>query len=140
MNRRDFLKSAGAVSASLTLAKVDNLFAEEKGQSNDGWRTFDVTTKVTVLKPSGTTLVWLPAALVMKSPFQRTLSNKYHAEGGGKAGIVEIKPDALGIVSAKFPAGQEPTLTLTTLVQTKDYSVDLSKPGVAPKANQAELE
>jgi transglutaminase-like putative cysteine protease len=140
MNRRDFLKSAGAVSASLTLAKANKLFAEGKDQINDGWRTFDVTTKVTVLKPSGTTLVWLPAALVSKTPFQRTLSNKYHAEGGGKAGIVEIKPDAFGIVSARFPAGQKPVLTLTSRVQTKNYAVDLSKSGAAPKANQAELE
>jgi transglutaminase-like putative cysteine protease len=140
MKRRDFLKSAGAVSAALTLAKVDRLFPEQKDQINDGWRTFEVTTRVTVLKPSGTTLVWLPAALISNTPFQRTLSNKYRAEGGGKADIVEIKPDALGIVSAKFPADEKPVLTLTSRVQTKNYAVDLSKPGTPPKVNQAELE
>jgi transglutaminase-like putative cysteine protease len=134
MKRRDFLKSAGLVSAGLALSNVEDLFAE----SNAGWRTFEITTRVEVLKPSGATLVWLPAALIQKTPYQRTLSNKYHADRG-KAGMSEIKPDALGIVSAKFPAGEAPVLTLTSRVQTKNYSIDLSKPGNAPKASRAEL-
>jgi transglutaminase-like putative cysteine protease len=139
MKRRDFLKSTVAVSAGLTLAKVDMVFAAGSDQINDGWRTFDVTTQVTVLKPSGTTLVWVPAALVSRTPYQRTRSNKYHVDDG-KAGMVEIKPDALGIVSAKFAEGQKPMLTLTSRVQTKNYAVDLSKPGTAPKASQADLD
>ncbi|HTA53098.1 MAG TPA: transglutaminase-like domain-containing protein [Candidatus Acidoferrum sp.] len=51
-----------------------------------------------------------------------------------------MKPDALGIVSATFPTGQTPVLTLTSRVQTRNYSVDLSRPGNAPKASRAELE
>ncbi len=137
MNRRDFLKSAGAVSAALTVANVDALFAEDAAKP--GWRTFDVTTRVEVLKPSGPTSIWLPAALVTRTPFQRTLSNKYQVEDG-KAGMVEVKPDALGIVSAKFAEGQKPVLTLTSRVQTKNYAVDLSRPGTGPKASQTEQE
>src|SRR6202034_3518092 len=137
MKRRDFLKSAGAVSATLTFSRVGELLAET-GAANS-WRTFEVTTRIEVLKPSGMTRVWVPAALIDKTLFQRTLSNKYHAEGG-KAGIVEIKPDALGILFAEFPAGHKPVLTLTSRVQTKNYAVDLSIPGNAPKASQAELE
>ena len=135
MRRRDFLKSAGLVSAGLAFSNVRGLLAE----SGPGWRTFEITTRVEVLKPSGTTLVWLPAALIQKTPYQRTLSNKYHAQSG-KAGMSEIKPDALGIVSATFPAAQAPVLTLTSRVQTRNYSVDLSKPGNTPKASRAELE
>ena len=135
MRRRDFLKSAGLVSAGLALSDVRELFAE----SGAGWRTFEITTRVEVLKPSGTTHVWLPAALIQKTPYQRTLSNKYHVQSG-KAGMSEIRPDALGIVSATFPAGQTPVLTLTSRIQTRNHSVDLSKAGNAPKASRAELE
>ncbi len=135
MRRRDFLKSTGALSAGLAFSNVRQLLAE----SGAGWRTFEITTRVEVLKPSGTTLIWLPAALIQKTPYQRTLSNKYHAEGG-KAGIHEIKPDALGIVSATFPAGQAPVLTLMSRVQTRNHAVDLSKPGNASKASRSELE
>ena len=137
MNRRDFLKSASALSAGLAFTNARRVLAETA--ASPAWRTFEVTTQVEVLKPSGTTLVWLPAALISKTPFQRTLSNKYHADGG-KAGLVEIKPDSLGIVSARFPAGQRPVITLTSRVQTRNYGVDLSRPSQAPKASPAELE
>ena len=135
MKRRDFLKSAGAMSAGLAFANASELFAETPA----GWRTFDITTRVEVLKPAGTTMIWLPAALIQKTPYQRTISNKYHVDSG-KAGMSEIKPDAMGIISATFAAGETPVLTLTSRVQTRNNSVDLSRPGHAPKASRAELD
>ena len=137
MNRRDFLRSAGAVSASLAFPKTERLLAE--GATSDSWRTFEVKTRVEILKPSGATRVWLPAALISKTPFQKTLSNEFSAEGG-TARIVEGKADGLGIIAAEFPAGVKPVLTLTSRVATKNYAVDLSAPGKAPKADRAELE
>jgi len=91
------------------------------------WRTFEVTTRVEVLKPSGTTRVWLPAALLGATPFQRTLANDFKAEGG-TAELVENKADVLGIVVAEFPAGVKPAVTLTSRITTRNYEVDLSKP------------
>ncbi len=58
MNRRDFLQSGGIVSVSLTFAKAERLFS--RGTTVDPWRTFQVTTRVEVLKPSWTTRVWVP--------------------------------------------------------------------------------
>lgn len=137
MNRRNFLKSAGLLTTTVGLSNVRALFAEEESAS--GWRTFEVTTKVEVLKPSGETLVWLPAALIARTPFQRTLSNHFRAEDGN-SNLVKVKPDALGIVSARFSPGQRPILVLVSHVQTKDYSVDLSKPGRARKVSSSELD
>jgi len=94
---------------------------------------------VEVLKPSGVTRVWLPAALTSNTPFQKTFSNKFSAEGG-TAKMVESKADALGMVAATFPAGVKPVLTLTSRIATSNYAVDLSAPGHPPKANRAELE
>ena len=137
MNRRDFLRSAGVVSASLALPKTARLLAE--GAAPESWRTFEVTTRVEVLKPSGPTLVWLPAALIHETPYQKTLANRFSAEGGA-AEMVERKADAVGIVAAKYPAGAMPVLTLTSRVATKNRAVDLSAPGKAPKADRVELE
>src|SRR5471030_2513685 len=134
VNRRDFLRSASAVSAGLAFPKMECLFAEE-----GGWRTFEVKTRVEILKSSGATRVWLPAALITGAPFQRTLSNGFSAEGG-TASLVKDRADGLGIVAAEFPAGVKPILTLTSRVATKNYAVDLSVPGKAPKADRAELE
>lgn len=140
MNRRDFLKAAGAVSAGLALPNARRLFGEDL--KADPWRTFEVTTRVEVLKPSGMTRVWLPAALLRETAYQKTLANTFHAEGGS-AELVEGKSDldALGIVAAQFPSGAPPVLTLTSRVSTRNRAVDLSAPaGKAPKADHAELD
>jgi transglutaminase-like putative cysteine protease len=131
LNRRDFLRSAAAVSASAA-------FAEDAIPGS--WRTFEVTTRAEVLKPSGATKVWLPAALGVETPFQKTISNTFNADGG-RARTVEAKADGLGIIAAEFPAGVKPVLTLTSRIATKNFAVDLSRPGgAAPKADRAELE
>jgi len=105
----------------------------------DTWRTFELTTSVQVLNSSGTTRIWLPAALVNPTPFQKTLANECKAEGG-TAKMVESSTDTLGIIAAEFPAGVHPILTVTSRIATKNYAVDLSAAGNAPKGDQADLE
>src|ERR1035441_2564599 len=109
LNRRELLRSAGAVSASLALPKTARLLAQ--GATSGNWRAFEVETRVEVLKPSGATRVWLPALLIGDTPFQKTLSNRFSAPGG-TARMVEGKADGLGIVAAEFPSGVKPVLTL----------------------------
>jgi transglutaminase-like putative cysteine protease len=137
MNRRQFLRSASALPGSFVFPKARCLLT---GTASSGrWRTFEVKTRAEIMKPAGTTRVWLPAALVSNTPFQRTLSNKFSAEGG-VARIVEAKADGLGILTAEFPAGVKPVLTLTSRVATRNYAVDLFTSDRAPKTGQAELE
>jgi len=137
MNRRYFLQSGGMVSVSLAFAKTARLFSQVT--TADRWRTFHVTAHVEVLKPSGTTRIWMPAALISETPFQKTLSNTFNCEGG-TAKAVESKSDALGIIAAEFPAGVKPILTVTSQIATKDYAVNLAAPNKAPKVDRAELE
>ena len=137
MKRRDFLRSAGMVSAGLAFPEAaKRLFAADG--SAGGWRTFELTTRVELLNPSGITRIWLPAALISRTPFQKTLANTFHAEGGS-AKMTESKADALGIVFAEFPAGAKPVLTLTSRMATKNIAVDVSAPGAA-RENQATLQ
>jgi len=137
MNRRDFLQSGSIMSASLAFAKAGRLFSQ--APTADRWRTFQVTTRVEVLKTSGTTRVWVPAALISETPFQKTLANTFNCEGG-TAKMLESKTDALGIIAAEFPAGVRPILTFTSQIATKNYTIDLSAPSKAPKEDRAELE
>jgi transglutaminase-like putative cysteine protease len=139
MKRRDFLRSAGVVSAALTFPRTGSLLA--KGAEADAeWRTFEVTTSVQVLRPSGTTRIWMPAALVNTAPFQKTLANEFKAEGGS-AKMVESETDMLGIVVAEFPTGVTPILSVTSRVATRNYAVDLYAVGnKPPKQDQANLE
>ncbi len=103
MKRREFLRTSGMVSAGLAFPGASKLFAA--AAAHDRWRTFEVTTRVEVLKSPGITRIWVPAALNGSNPFQKTLSNTFTAEGGS-AKFVESKPDAMGIVAAEFRPAQ----------------------------------
>ena len=137
MNRRDFLQSGSILSLSLAFAKTERLFAQ--AATVDRWRTFQVTTRVEVLKTSGTTRIWLPAALTCQTPFQKTIENTFNCEGG-TARMVGSEIDALGIIAAEFPSGVRPMLTLTSKIATKNYAVDISAPSKPPKEDRAELD
>src|SRR5690349_16564903 len=99
LSRRDLLRSAGAVSASLALA------------STGRWRTFEVTTRIEVLEPQGVTRVWVPSALTGSTPFQKTISNDVVANGA-TVRHVRGQADRFSMVAAEFPAGAKPVLTL----------------------------
>lgn len=111
MNRRTFLKANSAFCAGLALNDVAPLVAQTLSAS--GWRTFDVTTRVELLKPSDTSRVWLPAAILRRTPHQRTLSNRFMADGG-VIRLIKDKQNTLGIVCATFPTDTKAAVTLTT--------------------------
>ena len=133
MNRRDFLQAAGSVATGCAFWNPEHLLAGDAR-----WRTFEVTTRVEVLKTSGTTRVWVPAALISNTPYQRTLANTFHCENGSAKTIVD-KTEALGMIVAEFPPGVRPILAVTSRVATRDWAVDLSSRGRASKASTAEL-
>jgi transglutaminase-like putative cysteine protease len=137
MKRREFLMTTSAACAGMAITKAMPMLGQTPAA--DAWKTYEVTARVEVLKPSGVTHIWLPAALIRNTPYQKTLSNKYVADGG-TANLTENQQDALGIVSAAYPAGAKPVLTLASVVSTKNYSVDLSKPSANHKASNAELD
>jgi hypothetical protein len=67
MKRRDFLRSAGIVSAALAFPRTGRLLAQ--GAVSDAWRTFEVTTSVQVLKPSGTTRIMAACSARQRNAF-----------------------------------------------------------------------
>ena len=137
MNRRNFMRFASGASAGLEFLHTDRLLAES---ANSGvWRTFEVKTRVESPNVSGPTRVWLPAPCISQTPFQKTLSNKFTAEGGA-ARMIQESPGAPGIISAEFAAGVTPILTLKSRVATKTYAVSLSAPRKARQEDRANLE
>jgi len=137
MDRRSFMSSGGAFCTSLAATATAPAFADEL--TVGGWRTFDVVTKVELLKPTGTTRIWLPAALSVKTPYQRTISNRYRADGG-EVNLHHDNRNALGVVAARFPPNTKPALMLTSRVSLKNYSVDLSSRRTTADVSRAELE
>jgi transglutaminase-like putative cysteine protease len=133
MNRRDFLRGASAIPA---LSIANKLGA--KPVTSAGWRTFEVKTRIEILKPVGVTRIWVPAALLRDTPFQKTMANTFQCEGG-TAKVFKSSSEALEIITAEFPAGTKPVLTVTSRMATRNWTVDLTKPGTARKPNVAQL-
>jgi len=137
MNRRNFLRTNGSICAGWALTKALPVLADSPSVS--GWRTFEVVTRVELLKPEGVSHVWLPAPLIHDTPYQKTISTRFTA-AGGTARLSKDKQNALGIVSALYPANARPVLTLTSRVSLKNYAVDLSSQGTAWPVSRAELD
>ena len=137
MHRRDFLRSAGLMTAGLSLPGGSRLFAYAAG--SDGWRTFEVVTRAEVLEPVGVTRVWVPAALVVATPFQKTHANEFQAEGATAKLVAEKGSDAVAMVFAEFPAGVKPVVVVTSRVSTRDYAVDLATAGPPEQSDRKAL-
>jgi transglutaminase-like putative cysteine protease len=137
MNRRKFLKANGSICAGWALTKTLPVLADTPSAS--GSRTFEVVTRVELLKPDGISHVWLPAPLIRDTPYQKTISTRFTAEGGTTR-LSKDKQSALGIVSAMYPANAKPALTMTSRVSLKNYAVDLSSRVAASPVSRAELD
>ena len=137
MNRREFLRANSTVIAGWALSRAVPVLADTPSTAE--WRTFEVVTKVELLKPNGVGRIWLPAPLIRNTPYQNTISTRFMAESGTDR-LSKDEPNALGIVSAMYAANAKPTLSMTARVALKNYTVDLSSRATAPPASRAELE
>jgi len=135
MHRRDFLRFTGLASAGLAFP---SLVPTASAQYSDKWRTYEVTTRVEVLKPAGVTRVWLPTPLTTDTVYLKALGNSQQAEGGTAGTAMDPRYGA-GIVWAEWDPGVKPVLVLTSRFSTRDVAVDLSKPGNAKAEDPAVL-
>lgn len=118
LSRRHLLAAgAGAALPRLGLAQ-ERRFEPQPG----AWRSFELTTVVSVPEAKGTTRIWLPVPDV-ETDWQRPLDNAWT----GNAGSARIVADArrgVRMLYAEFAAGTLPALTLTSRVQTRSRAVD----------------
>ena len=137
MNRRDFIRVNSSICAGWALSRAVPALANTPLAGD--WRTFEVVTKVELMKPKDVSHIWLPAPLIRNTPYQKTISTQYTAKGG-TVRVSKDKQSALGIVSATYGANTKPMLSLTSRVALKNYSVDLSSGATAPPASRTELD
>jgi transglutaminase-like putative cysteine protease len=133
MNRREFLHRS-----TLAAAALAGSHARAQQGDNDGWRRFEVTTRIEVLRPVGRTRVWLPTPMV-DAVYQRTSGDTYRADGGFVE-MLERPADSLDMLVAEWPAGVAPLLTVVNRVATREHSVDLVTPSVPPPLDLQPLE
>lgn len=122
MDRRSFLKTSAALSAA-TVAPL-GFAADEK----DGWRTFEVTTRVELLE-GAPARIWVPVPTV-NTDYQKVIGTTFKA-AVGQAQMVQDPVYGAGIVAAEFGDGQKPVLETVTRFSTRDRAADLRAPSDA---------
>ena len=129
MDRRCFLKTTAALSwAGLVptgvAAASENRF---KPSPSDGWRVFEVTTRVELSAADATTRVWLPLPAVADDAWIRPMGSLWQ----GTAGRIEVVGDTdsgAQMLSAQWTAADPaPTVEVTSRVATRNRAVDLSR-------------
>lgn len=127
MNRRNFLRSATLASAAFALPDAARRFRLPLVDDAAPWRTFEVTTRVEVLKPAGVTRVWVPVPLTIETPYQQPFGNVFDADGG-TAKLVDDHARGFAMVAAEWPAGAKPVLRVASRARTRNITVDPIKP------------
>jgi transglutaminase-like putative cysteine protease len=130
MHRRDFIRCSAAAGAALAAPRL----LASPMEAAATWKVYEVTTRVEVLRPVGSTRVWLPTPLTQDTPYHKSLGNSWTAEGGRAEYTVDPKYGA-GMVWAEFPQGVRPVLAYSARFATRDLAVDLSRPGRMPAEN-----
>jgi transglutaminase-like putative cysteine protease len=100
-----------------------------------GWRTFEITTIVTVADVNGATQLWLPVP-DLEIDYQRSLDNVWTGNAA-RAGLVSDPKKGVRMLHAEFPGETAPALTLTSRVQTRNRAVDWSRLAAADEDTAA---
>ncbi|QJR13594.1 transglutaminase-like domain-containing protein [Usitatibacter palustris] len=88
------------------------------------WRTFEVTTKVEILKPAGATKVWIPLPSI-KSDYQDTLANDWTSNSSQAHVVTDGKYGAKMLLAEWGPGEKLPVVEVTTRVITKNRTDSL---------------
>jgi transglutaminase-like putative cysteine protease len=131
MDRRAFLKSTTAAAAVSALPWREAL-------AGATWRTYEVTTRVEVVKPQGVSRVWLPLPTIDGTDWQNVVGNSWT----GNAAKAEVLRDAkygVGMLYAEWrDAERQPVLEMTNRFTTRDRAVDVSRPSKAERLSGGE--
>ncbi len=90
------------------------------------WRSFEVSTTVTVADPQGTSRVWIPAPSV-ETDYQRSVDSSWSGNAT-QAAMVSDPARGVRMLYAEFaPSVSAPTITLVSQVRTRNRAVDWSR-------------
>jgi transglutaminase-like putative cysteine protease len=128
MKRREFLQAAVAMPALAAMpSAVRETVAAELG---DGWRTYEIVTKVEIARPSGVSKAWIPLPYTAKTDWHAPLGNKWTGNGQMKVAS-DGKYGAQMLYAEWKDTESAPVAEVTSRFATRDRAVDPSKPNPA---------
>jgi transglutaminase-like putative cysteine protease len=137
MHRRNFLQAGAAAGLLSTLPRVSQSQQLPFDPRPGAWRTYEITTRVEVLKPSGMTRVWVPVPSV-EGEYQKVAGNNW--SGNSAARLARDGKYGAAMVVAEWGTGEKaPVLEVVSTFSTRNRAVDLGKPDPALKLDAASV-
>ncbi len=132
MERRTFLKLGIGVSGGMGLDALPRIVRSAAAAGAPKWRTFEATTRVEVLNPSGATRAWVPLPLITDTDYHQRHGDTW----SGNAAVGKISRDPkydVGLLYAEWPASEKsPVLEVTSRFSARDRAVDLTTSPITP--------
>ena len=136
MQRREFLWSSVALAAGV-MWPAGRAGAAFNPSPEGGWRTFEVTHRVELLQPEGTSRVWLPLPSVQEDDWIRNMGNQWQ----GNVLSARLQRNAeygAEMLYAEWAPGEKPVLEVTSRFATRDRAIDLEGAGKAAPLSRAD--
>lgn len=138
MNRRLFLKTAAAGATILAAPRV--AMADQAAfnpSPENGWRVFEVTTRLAVQGMQGAVRAWVPLPSVHDSAWIRPMGSLWQ----GNADDMDVGTDpayGASMLTAEWRTGQSaPVLEVVSRFATRDRVVDLGRAGATAALDKA---
>lgn len=123
MDRRHFLKLTGAAAAASGLPWTAAL-----ASTTGDWRSYEVTTRVTILKPQGISKAWIPLPMTHDTEWQRGLGSTWSGNAAKAQILRDGKYGASMLYAEWAPGTAQPVIEVASSFQTRDRQVDPSRP------------
>jgi transglutaminase-like putative cysteine protease len=126
-SRRQFLSNSVVALAGSTLPAINFAATAEVAERSfspvpGNWRTFEVTTRVDIAKPQGSTRLWLPIPSV-NSDWQKSLESSYSSNGAAK--MEDDDTYGAKMLYVEFSESEaKPFVELTSRIQTQNRAQD----------------
>jgi transglutaminase-like putative cysteine protease len=136
MKRREFLQAAVAMPALAAMpSAVRETVAAELGE---GWRTYEIVTKVEIADPGSVSRAWIPLPYTARTDWHHPLGNQW--SGNGQMKVMKDPKYGAEMLYVEWKKGEKtPVAEVTSRFATRDRAVDPSKPNPkAPKLSAAE--
>jgi transglutaminase-like putative cysteine protease len=125
MHRRSFLQAGAAASLLGSFPRFAGAQQAPYDPRPAGWRTFEITTHVEILKPTGPSRVWVPVPSV-ESDYQKVLGNTWSGNGSARI-LSDGKYGAAMVVSEWSESQKAPVLEVVSNFSTQNRAIDFGK-------------
>jgi len=137
MQRREFIQAGTAAALVAALPRISCAQQLPFEPRPGPWRRFEVTTRVEVLVPQGTTRAWVPVPSV-DGAYQKVGETAWSSNGSAR--LARDGKYGAAMVAAEWPASvDQPVLEVVSSVATRDRAYDFSRPDPSQRLDAASV-